>query len=323
MTRRSFGLGVVGIGSAVSIGKVAAKFGYPAPLVEPACSRMSVQNRKKLVRPEDRVVAWIRTGQNGGGAIPLRLLLSVPRVLDDSYGLFFYDAEGDYVTAFRKNHGFAFHGYRHGVMVVRGQDGTLWSALTGAAFEGPRKGERLERIPSLLTTWAQWLLLHPESTAYELFDGHTYPSADLPPVPSGSAPVSTGPVDARLRPATTILGVQVAAKAKAYALGRDGTRCVNDTIAGQPITIFCYGPTQTTVAFSPNMGNRHLTFDPELHVSQMAPFKDRETNSRWTLAGEAVEGSLKGSKLTWIDCLQCRWYAWAAEHPGTAVYSIP
>jgi hypothetical protein len=72
-------------------------------------------------------------------------------------------------------------------MVVRSHDGTLWSALTGAAFEGPRKGERLERIPSLLTTWAQWLLLHPESTAYELFDGHTYPSADLPLLPGSSA----------------------------------------------------------------------------------------------------------------------------------------
>jgi hypothetical protein len=121
---------------------------------------------------------------------------------------------------------------------------------------------------------------------------------------------------------TTILGVQVAGKAKAYPLAWDGTRCVSDTIAGQPITIFCYGPTLTTVAFSPNMGNRRLTFDPDVRTSQLAPFRDRETGSHWTLAGEAVEGSLKGIKLPWIECLQCRWYAWATEHPGSAVYGI-
>ena len=46
---------------------------------------------------------------------------------------------------------------------------------------------------------------------------------------------------------------------------------------------------------------------------------DRETGSRWTLAGRAVDGPLKGKELTWINSVQCRWYAWAAEYPGTTV----
>ena len=56
-------------------------------------------------------------------------------------------------------------------MVVKGRDGTLWSALSGTAIDGPQKGKRLERIASLTTDWGYWLMLHPESTAYDLYDG--------------------------------------------------------------------------------------------------------------------------------------------------------
>ncbi len=85
-------------------------------------------------------------------------------------------------------------------MVVRGADGTLWSALSGVAFEGPKKGQRLERIPSLLTTWEHWLMLHPESTAYNLFDGKKYRVAPLPKEMSVEARESMGEVNKRLQP---------------------------------------------------------------------------------------------------------------------------
>src|SRR6185369_5209280 len=119
-------------------------------LTEPPCSYCSTQNRKNLVRSDDLVLAWLR-GAHNGGAFPLRHFIAAPRVINDTYGLFFYDADGGYVSAFRKDYGYEFYGWRGGVMVVKGKDGTLWSALTGIAFEGPQKGQRLERIPSLMT----------------------------------------------------------------------------------------------------------------------------------------------------------------------------
>ena len=63
--------------------------------------------------------------------------------------------------------------------MARGRDGTIWSALSGRALEGPQKGKTLTRIPSLVTDWGYWLLLHPESTAYDLYDGRRYPQAKL------------------------------------------------------------------------------------------------------------------------------------------------
>src|SRR5262245_12243800 len=51
-------------------------------LTEPPCSYCSTQNRKALIRPDDRVLAWIR-GPHNGGSFPLRHFLSAPRVIND------------------------------------------------------------------------------------------------------------------------------------------------------------------------------------------------------------------------------------------------
>jgi hypothetical protein len=141
------------------------------PLTEPQCSYCATQHRKKLIKDDDLVLAWIR-GAHNGGAIPVRHFLAGTRVINDTYGLFFYDPEGGYIAAYKKDYGYKFHGWRNGSMVVQGRDGTLWSALSGVAFDGPQKGERLERIPHFSTQWGHWLMLHPESTVYDLFDGN-------------------------------------------------------------------------------------------------------------------------------------------------------
>ena len=120
-----------------------AKPGQFKSITEPPCSYCSTQNRKGLIAGDDRVLAWLRAAHNGG-AFPLRHFLAGSRVINDTYGLFFYDPDGGYVSAFRKDYGYELHGWRRGVMVVRGKDGTLWSALTGKAFEGPQKGKQLK-----------------------------------------------------------------------------------------------------------------------------------------------------------------------------------
>ncbi len=289
---------------------------YPA-LTEPPCSYCSTQDRKNLVAADDRVVAWLRASHNGGAA-PLRIFLSRPRVLNDTYGLFFYDADGDYVSVFKKDYGYEFHGWRKGVMVVKGPDGSLYSALTGTAFAGPKKGTRLVREPSMLATWNYWLMLHPESTAYDLFDGKRYPATELPEGISADAKNSMGKVDPRLAFDAPVLGVEINGKAKAFSLGGLGERaCFTDKIGSEEFAVFWYAPTRTAVAYAATLDGRQLTFHADDVSPETAPFKDKETGTRWTLAGRAVDGPLRGRELTWVNSLQCRWYAWAAEFPGT------
>ena len=301
--------------------KLLPKPGLYKSLTEPPCSYASTQNRKGLVQSGDRVIAWLR-GVHNGGAIPIRLFLSVPRVINDTYGLFFYDPDGDYVSAFPKDYGYEFYGWRGGVMVVKGQDGTLWSALSGVAFEGPQKGRRLQRIPSMVTDWGYWLMLHPESTAYDLYDGKRYPAAMLPTEMSREARETMGEVDQRLKPLAPVLGLEAGDQSEAFPLEASGERaCFTATLGDVPVAVFWYKPTRTAVAYSAKLDDRPLNFYADDVSPETAPFKDRETGTRWTLAGRAVDGPLKGKELTWVNSVQCRWYAWAAEHPGTTVYA--
>jgi hypothetical protein len=290
-------------------------------LTEPPCSYVSTQNRKGLIRNDDRVIAWIR-GAHNGGAFPLRLFLSGPRVVNDTYGLFFYDPDGGYVSAFKKDYGYEFLGWRRGVMVVKGRDGTVWSALSGRALEGPQKGRQLERVPSLPTDWGYWLMLHPESTTYDLFDGQKYPANELPTALSVEAKETMGSVDARLPQQARVLGVELGNVNKAYPLdGAEERACFTDQVGGESIAVFWYGPTRSAVAFSAHLKDRSLTFYADSVSPETAPMKDKETGSRWTMAGRAVDGPLRGEELAWVRSVQCNWYAWAAEYPDTLLYA--
>jgi hypothetical protein len=298
-----------------------ARPGLFKSLTEPPCSYCSTQNRKDFVHPDDRVVAWIR-GPHNGGAIPLRHFLAVPRVINDTYGLFFYDPDGGYVSVFNKDYGYEFHGWRGGVMVVKGRDGTLWSALTGIAFDGPQKGHRLERTPFMVTEWAHWLMLHPESTAYDLYDGKKYPMSELPETLSTDAKKNMGQVDPRIKPLSLVMGVEANGATKAFPIESNKERlCYRDNVGGEPVAVFWYGPTQSAVTFSARLDGRLLTFFADEISPETAPFKDKETGTRWTLAGRGVDGPLRGKELKWVNSVQCRWYAWAAEWPKTEVYA--
>jgi hypothetical protein len=206
-------------------------------------------------------------------------------------------------------------------MVVKGRDGTLWSALSGLAFDGPKKGQRLERIPSFVTDWSYWLMLHPESTAYDLFDGTRYPVAELPTELSAEAKQNMGPVDPRLEPMTLVMGVEVGDQTKAFVLDASQERAAyTDVLGDQSVAVFWYGPTRSAVAFDAKLDGRQLSLYADPASPETAPFKDKETGTRWTLAGRGVDGPLRGKELTWINSLQCRWYAWAAEYPQTALH---
>lgn len=290
-----------------------------APLTEPPCSYCVDQNLKSLIEPGDPVLAWIR-GAHNGGAFPLRHFISKYRVINDTYGLFFYDPDGGYVSAFKKNYGFEYFGRRNGVMIVKSKDGSLWSALTGVAIEGPQKGKKLQRVPSLTTTWSHWLLLHPESTAYNLFDGKKYPIVDLPTKLSDEAKNSINSKDSRLDAMTPVLGVEGKKTRVAFSLKDLAARHVAQTkVDDESVAMFWYGRTQSAVAYKTTVNGQALTFYADKISPETAPFKDKETGSRWTLAGRAVDGPLRGKELEWVDSIQCRWFAWSSEYPKTKV----
>ena len=299
-------------------------------LVNPQCShcRDEAKRRAGDLRDDDSVLCWIR-GYSDGGAIPIRFFLNSYRVISDSYGVFVYDPEAGYTRGFAPSYDFKFAGWRNGVMVMKHQDGTLYSCLTGIAFDGPKKGERLKPVPTLTSRWGFWIKHYPQTVAYHMFD--KYQAKELPTVPREDEQKTRLPPDTRLPGEELVLGVTDGGTVRAYPLAtlmKSGL--IRERVGEQDRIVIWYGPTETAAAYSTvaspqkaeNGKPRSLHFDLN-SKSPDAPLVDKETGSHWDITGRAVEGELKGWALAWLDGTKVKWFAWSAEYPKTTIYDAP
>jgi hypothetical protein len=297
-------------------------------LIHPNCShcRREADRRKADLRDNDRVLCWIQVQTDNyvnDGVIPFRFFLNQYPVLSDSWGIFVHDPDAGFARGFSPDEGnFRFYGWRNGVMVMKSdKDGSLYSSLTGVAFDGPSKGHRLEPRPTLVTEWGFWRDRYPQSMAYFMYD--TYQAVDLPPQLNNDSRKSRVPVDGRLPADTMVLGVWDGKKARAYPLDVvEKAGVIHDTADGRPRIVFWYGPTRTAAAYHQPWGTSGLEgdagwiFRPDDKVEE-APFTNERIGLHWDISGRAIEG---GPRLLWMDCVQVKWYAWAAEYPETSIY---
>jgi hypothetical protein len=296
-------------------------------LVNPQCShcRDEAERRTADLRADDRVLCWVR-GYSDGGAIPLRFFLATYRVISDSYGVFVYDPDAGYARGFAPSYDFRFYGWRNGVMVMRHKDGTLYSCLTGLAFDGPKKGERLRPVPTLASDWGFWLRRYPHNVAYHMSE--KYRPVGLSARVNEDSARTRGRADPRLPEDAAVLGVAVGDAARAYPLAAvEKAGLVRDQLGGRDVLVLWYGPTRTAAAYRPlAMPSKEGAERPRPVTLARddkdadAPFADRETGSRWDIAGRAVAGPLTGWTLEWLDGTQVKWCAWAAEYPHTTVH---
>ena len=320
-------------------------------LVNPSCShcRDEAQRRAGELRPDDRVLCWTR-GYSEGGAIPMRFFLAPYRVISDSYGVFVYDPDAGFARGFAPSYDFRFHGWRNGVMVMRHQDGTLYSALTGLAFDGPKKGTRLKPTPTLVSDWGYWLEHYPNAVAYHMFD--KYKPTELPTKEAADSVQSRIKADQRLEPQTAILGVWTGKTSRAYSISAlEKTGMLSEQVDDEQLLILWEPKTRTAAAFRPvaeqprkfkaPTPDAHGISQPDegvlvpegtpamparklsLHAAARADvgrFEDGETKSLWDVAGRCVAGTLKGWTLEWVDSVEVKWFAWSAEYPDTTIF---
>jgi Protein of unknown function (DUF3179) len=295
-------------------------------LVNPKCShcRIEATRRAKELRDDDRVLCWIR-GYSDGGAIPIRFFLNSYRVISDSYGVFVYDPDAGFARGFAPSYDFKFHGWRNGVMVMKHKDGTLYSCLTGKAFEGPKAGTKLEPIPTLVSDWGDWMKRYPNTVAYEMFD--KYKPTELPKKEVDASLKSRGPVDPRLPQDEIVLGVASEDKALAYRV--DDLKklgIIHNRVSNHDRVVLWDDTTKTAAAYESIAQPLDKKQNPKpviltrLTSAHAAPFVDKETGSHWDIAGRATDGELKGWTLKWLDGTQVKWFAWAAEYPQTSIY---
>jgi hypothetical protein len=321
-------------------------------LVNPNCSHCVDESRRRTadLRPDDPVLCWTR-GYSDGGAIPIRFFLNPYRVISDSYGVFVYDPDAGYARGFAPSYTFKFHGWRNGVMVMKDTtDGTLYSCLTGLAFDGPRKGHRLTPVPTLTTTWGPWLDRYPQAVAYHMFD--KYKPTELPAESHPDSAKSRGTPDPRLGPDRLVLGVRVGSRTKAYPLDQLALLNVyRDVVGGEPIFILnadapyravaAYrpvarqprkyrGPRPDKSGVSPPDPGEPLPDGKELPPLKLKGFRmdwnghvaDEDEWNDWDPAGRCVAGRRKGWVLDPVDAVVCKWFAWSAEYPDTELFEV-
>jgi hypothetical protein len=121
-----------------------------------------------------------------------------------------------------------------------------------------------------------------------------------------------------------VLGVWDGQQARAYPLEMlEKAGVIHDLAEGRPRVLFRYGPTRTAAAYhqpwgtSGVKGDAGWVFKVDSKMSA-APFVDARTSSHWDITGRPVES---GARLVWMESVQVKWFAWAAEYPDTVIYT--
>lgn len=161
---------------------------------------------------------------------------------------------------------------------------SLWSQIAQVAVSGPRRGERLEALPTLHTSWADWRRRHPATQVLSTDTGFVRDYGRDPYAGYGEVQrllFNVSHRDDRLDLKEWVIGLEVDGLAKAYPFSRLARRAGATGVVDDAI-----GPRSVRIRYDPV----HRTAE----------------------AFDADGRSLPG--------LVSYWFAWAAFHPKTEVW---
>lgn len=283
--------------------------------------------------PDQRVVGVVRDGE--ARAYPLAVLDWHEVVNDDLGGpllVTFCPLCGSGVTAERRVGGaetvFGVSGmlWRSDLVMYDRRTESLWSQILGTAIRGERTGDRLELVPSTITTWGQWradhagtrvLLPPPASETIVTASPRNYgidPYAGYED--SENVGVGGDFEDDRLHPKARVVGVATETEAVAYPYERVvEAGVINDRVGDLPVVVAA-GAGETLSAFERRVDGETLTFEPD------GEGRMRAGGSSWTRStGIARDGPFRGTKLDDAARVTTEfWFAWLNFHPDTTVY---
>lgn len=217
------------------------------------------------------------------------------------------------------------------------QTETWWQQFTGQGIVGQFAGEQLDFLTSQVISFADFSAEFPDGQVLarpgisRSYGANPYSGYD-----STSRPfLFSGEVDARLATTERVAGVVLPGFVKAYPFSVAAQAgVINDEAGGLPLVILHKAGTASALdanaisegrdvgsvaVFDRRLDGRPLTFA----ARGDGTFTDQETGSVWNILGEAVSGELSGAQLTQLLAFDHFWFAWAAFHPETELYSAP
>lgn len=227
------------------------------------------------------------------------------------------------VTAFNNN-----------IIYRDAESGNYIQQLDGKVILGPDKGEQLDLLPTIMTSWGEWKKLYPQTKLYyapaktlrdkmvAVMLGMMIPIHKLA---ARSKPWHRiqGKLDTRLPAMSFVYGVELNGDTCAYPTSLLKDRPVyNDTVGGEPIVVLYDKERDIGAVFSRSVGDSVLDF--ELASGDAAASGaiaiDKQTGSQWDITGAAIGGSHAGKSLDAIAHYnKIFWFSWALFKDGTKV----
>jgi hypothetical protein len=200
------------------------------------------------------------------------------------------------------------------------QTETLWSQLLGEAVEGRLQGTKLDFLPSLQTTWADWKSRYPNTLAlrkgyYGARDPYdSYYASGRPGV------IGEATKDDRLYMKEFVVGVELNGEPVAFPFSvLNDEPVVNYEVGGEPVLVVFNTETGTGVVYERKVEDQILTFSQV----EGTTIVDAETGTTWNgLTGEALSGPFTGNTLSRIKSTSSFWFGWKDWYPESEIYGL-
>lgn len=200
-----------------------------------------------------------------------------------------------------------------------------WPQILGTAINGPRRGQTLEEVPLVWTTWSRWREVRPETEVLSIETGflRNYswdPYGSYVPELAGYY-ANDGllfPVMNRsglFPPKKVVVGIKVADDRLAVPLAEFRSILVRNVNLGRVPMVLLYDPDLDVIrAFRRTAEDTRLTFEV-----RDGKYVDRETGTVWSAEGRGLEGPLGDVSLQQVNAYNVMWFAWYAFYPDTTV----
>ena len=206
------------------------------------------------------------------------------------------------------------------------QTDSLWSQFLSRGIRGELRGAQLELLPALMTDWATWAELHPDTLVLDKGGRFSRDSYQRYYDSPDAGVLGETRTDDRLYTKEFVVGLVHNDVIRAYPFSvLNDTPVVNDTVADEPVLVTFDANSGAGVVFSRVVNDQTLTFKAfnadEATSGEPLMIQDTETQTRWlALTGEAVEGELAGNTLQQIPTTLSFWFGWKDFYPDTEIY---
>lgn len=193
--------------------------------------------------------------------------------------------------------------------------GTWWRQETGEAVKGKLKGRQLDDVPMEQVSLEHWLAKYPDSQILQ-YDSNYQNKYDF--LTKLMAYEASFPAWFRQETPPLVIGLEVDGHSRAYDWNSlQKVRMVMDSIGDKHLLLLSSEDGNSPFAYYRNIDGQILEF--EIKGDELT---DTNTQSKWNLFGQCIDGKLKGTKLPTVQIYKQFIRAWVTFHPDTTYYQF-